>query len=82
MATGKWPDTAIVKVDERLLVEGRIAQDYPDSIQTTGGKFFAGWVENGNVLHGKRLQNGNFRFPLTQYEGDVMVCDIEAEYVQ
>lgn len=78
MANGKWPDTATVT--KRVLVEGKVARKYPDSIETTGSRFFGGYVLPGEVLNGKKLKNGNFRFPLSQIE-ETMICDIDAEHV-
>ena len=78
MANGKWPDTATVT--KRVLVKGKVARKYPYSIETTGSRFFGGYVNEGEVLSGKKLKNGNFRFPLTQIE-ETMICDIDAEHV-
>jgi len=79
MAKGKWPDTATVT--SRVLVEGKVARNYPDSVETTGSRSFGGYVNEGETLNGKKLKNGNFRFPLTQIE-ETMICDIDAEHVK
>jgi len=79
MANGKWPDTATLK--KGVLAQGKVARNYPDSIETTGGNSFSGRLEPGQVIHGKKLKGGGFRFPMTSGE-DTLICDLDAEYVQ
>lgn len=71
----KFPDTVVV--NRPIMAWGKVAQRFPKSISTKGRKVPAGLLLAGEVIHGKKMKDGGFTFPMSINEDNFVICRLQ-----